>query len=240
MRKIGVALAILLALAGGAAYLAVHYLDFLVKMALERYGPDVTGVKVDVGEVRISPRDGLGTIRALELGNAKGFSAPRAARFGEIRVAIDPATLTEPVVVIRELVLDAPQITYERSGRASNLDAIQASIQGYAKKAAGAEVASGEPRSARRRFIIERLAIRGARVTMTNPALRGQGITFDLPDVQLREVGRRENGVTASEAADIVARALQQRIAQKLITNIELLRRGGVEGAVDALRGLLK
>ena len=35
----------------------------------------------------------------------------------------------------------------------------------------------------RRGFIVERLTLRGAKVTMTNPALRGQGITFDLPDI---------------------------------------------------------
>ena len=240
MKKLAVALAILLVLAGGAAWLAFHSLDVIVKMALEHYGPGVTGVKVDVGEVRISPRDGQGVVRALELGSPRGFSAPRAARFGEIRVALDPATLTEPVVRIRSLTIEAPQITYERSGRASNLDAIQASIQAYARKAGAGEAAGGEPRSQKKRFIIERLAIRGGRVTMTNPALRGQGIGFDIPDILLRDVGRRENGVTASEAAAIVADALQQRIAQKLLTNIDALRRGGVEGAVDALRGLLK
>lgn len=240
MRKLAAALAVLLVLAGGAAYLALHYLDVIVKMALEYYGPDVAGVKVDVGEVRISPRDGRGVVRALELGNPKGFSAPRAARFGEIRVALDPATLTEPVVRIRELAIEAPRITYERSGRASNLDAIQENIRGYARKASAGEAAGGEPRSRKKRFIIERLSIRGGRVTMTNPALRGQGLGFDIPDIVLRDVGRRENGVTASEAAAIVADALQQRIAQKLLTNIDALRRGGVEGAVDALRGLLK
>jgi hypothetical protein len=38
----------------------------------------------------------------------------------------------------------------------------------------------------------------------------------------------------------MVTGVIQQRIAQKVVTNIDLLRRGGVEGAIDALRGLLK
>jgi hypothetical protein len=75
---------------------------------------------------------------------------------------------------------------------------------------------------------------------MTNPKLRGQGVSFDLPDVDLRDVGKRQGGATASEIANMVAGVVQQRIAQKVLTNIELLRRGGVEGAVDALKGLLK
>jgi hypothetical protein len=75
---------------------------------------------------------------------------------------------------------------------------------------------------------------------MTNPALKGQGITFDLPDIELRDMGKRQNGITASEAANIVAGTLIARIAQRLLTSADLLRKGGVEGAVDALKGLLK
>ncbi|MGE5097232.1 MAG: hypothetical protein ACM3SO_19005, partial [Betaproteobacteria bacterium] len=65
-------------------------------------------------------------------------------------------------------------------------------------------------------------------------------ITFDLPDITLRDVGKRQNGLTASELANVVANALIQRIGQKVLTNMELLRKGGVEGAIDALKGLLR
>jgi hypothetical protein len=75
---------------------------------------------------------------------------------------------------------------------------------------------------------------------MTNPALRGQGLTFDLPDIELSDIGKRQKGLRASEIADIVTGAIISRIAQKMLTSIELLRKGGVEGAVDALKGLFK
>jgi hypothetical protein len=65
-------------------------------------------------------------------------------------------------------------------------------------------------------------------------------VSFELPEVQLRDIGKGKGGVTASEAAALVVSTLQNRIAQKVLTNADLLRRGGVEGAVDALKGLLK
>jgi hypothetical protein len=58
--------------------------------------------------------------------------------------------------------------------------------------------------------------------------------------VQLTDVGRRQGGLTASEVAQVVASQFQQKIAQKVLTNVDALRRGGVEGAIDALKGLLK
>ena len=241
MKKGLVALAVVLALVAAAGVVAWNSIDLIVAWTLEHYGPDVTGVPVKVKEVRISPRDGKGAVRGLELGNPAGFGAPRALRLGEIRVHVDPTTLLEPVVRIRELYVDTPSITYERGAKATNLDVIQRSIEAYAKRSGGEPqpAADGKGRE-KRRFIIDKLTIKSARVTMTNPALKGQGIAFDLPDIEMRDVGRRQGGATASEAASAVASTLQNRIAQRALTSIDALRRGGVEGAVDALRGLLK
>ena len=240
-KKVLLGLAVLVLLVGGGAYLAYHSIDFIVKMALEHYGPDVTGVSFKVGDVKMSVREGRGMLRNIDIGNPAGFSAPRAARLGEIRVGLDPLTLTDPVVFMHELAVVGPLITFERGDRATNLDVIQRNIEAYIKRGGGAsEGRPAEAKPGRRKFIIERLVIRGAKVTMTNPALKGQGITFDLPDIDLRDVGKRQGGATASEIGNLVAVVLQQRIAQKLVTNIDLLRRGGIEGAVDALKGLLK
>lgn len=228
-------------MAAAGALLAWVWLDVLVRVALERWGPEVTGVKVEVREVSLSPFRGHGHVRGLELGTPAGFSA-QAARFGEMRVRLDPATLAADVTVIHELAVESVTIAYERGDKGSNLDAIQRRIEAYARGAGSDGARGGEADAPRgkRRFVIERLSIRGARVLMTAPGLRGQGLAFDLPDVELRDVGRKSGGVSASQAAAIVASALQQRIALRVLTNVEALRRGGLEGAVDALRGLVK
>jgi hypothetical protein len=245
-KKILIGLAVLVLLAAGGIYLAYNSLDIIVKMAIEHYAPDVTGVPFKVGEVKMSVRDGRGTLRNIDIGNPPGFGAPRAARLGEIRVALDPLTLTDPVIYVNELAVIAPVITYERGDKATNLDVIQKNIEAYIKRSGGnvdwkgGESRPAEAKQGRRKFIIERLEIRGAKVTMTNPALKGQGLSFDLPDIDLRDVGKRQGGATASEIGNMVTGVIQQRIAQKVVTNIDLLRRGGVEGAIDALKGLLK
>ena len=246
MRRTLVALGVVLALAAGAALVAWNSVDLIVAWTLEHYGPDVTGVAVKVREVRISPRDGRGAVRGLEIGNPPGFSAARAARLGEIRVRLDPATLTGRVIRVHELYVDTPAILYERGSKATNLEVIQKNIEGYVRGQAsdGARPASGKSAgsdgSGKRRFIIDRLVIKSARVTMSNPALKGQGLAFDLPDIEIRDLGKRQGGVTASEAANAVATTLQNRIAQRVLTNIDALRRGGVEGAIDALKGLIR
>jgi hypothetical protein len=232
--------AVLVALAGAGFWL-YHEVDLLVKLALEHYGPQVAGVSVKVDEVRLSPKDGRGVLRGVEIGNPPGFTAPRAARLGEVTMAVEPATLRAPVVLIHEIAIVAPTITYERAGKTTNLDAIAKNIESYVKASeASPDGKQASGKDARHLFIIERLTIRGAKVTMTNPALKGQGVTFDLPDIRLDNIGRARGGVTASEAARQVTNALLAGIAARVLSNIDLLRQGGVEGAIDALKGLFR
>ncbi len=241
MKKLAIIVIAIVAVLGAAAYWAYHSLDLIVRVAIEHYAPEIAGVSVKVHHVDISTPDGRGVVRGLEIGNPAGFAAPRAASVGEIRVVLDPATVTEPVVHIRELSVEAPLITYERTDRGTNLEAIQKNIQRHIEQGGGSsEGRPAEAKQGRRKFIVDSLALRGGRVTMTNPGLRGQGITFNLPDIELRDLGRRQGGLTASEIGNVVAGELQARIAQRVLTSVELLKRGGVEGAIDALKGLLR
>jgi hypothetical protein len=158
----------------------------------------------------------------------------------EIRVAVDPATVREAVVHIRELSVEAPNITYERGDHGTNLSAIQKNIQAYIAANGGeSQSRPAEARHGAHKFIVDRLLLRGGHVTMTSQALRGQGLTFNLPDIEMSDVGRRQGGLTASEIGNLVAGELESRIARRVLTNIDLLRKGGVEGAIDALKGLL-
>ena len=63
---------------------------------------------------------GRGSVKRVDIGNPPGFTAPRAATLAEISVWVDPATVRAPVVVIHELIVDTPLITYERSDRGTN------------------------------------------------------------------------------------------------------------------------
>src|SRR6185312_5677814 len=205
MKKLLVIVVVVLAVIAGVAYWAYNSLDLIVQIAVEHYAPEIAGVSVNVRSVDISARDGRGTVRGLEIGNPPGFAAPKAASVGELRVALDPATVREPIVHIRELTVDAPVITYERGDHGTNLQAIQANIRRYIDQSGGpSESRPAEAKHGRRKFIVDRLTIQGGRVTMTNPALKGQGISFNLPDIELHGVGERQGGLTASEIGNVV------------------------------------
>lgn len=242
MSRTRIVVAVLLVLAAIGAYVGYRSIDLLVVYAFEHYGPDIVGVPVQVHGARISVVDGTGRVSGLDIGNPAGFGAAHAARVGEISVSLDPMTVKDPVVHVRELAVSGAAITYERGDAGANLDVILRHIRQYVEgESAGAgPKGAGGKGAPRHRYLVDRLSIRGVQVTVTHPALQGQGIAFDLPEIELRDVGRRQGGATAGEIADEVAGTLEQKIAQKMLTRLDLLRQGGVQGAIDALRGLIR
>jgi hypothetical protein len=240
MKKWIIGAVVVLAIIGAGAYVVMERLDIVVKVALEYFGPGVTGTEVRVGDVAISPRSGRGRLRNLEIANPQGFSVARAARFNDVILEVDPATLRSPIVHVTAIGIDAPAILYERGAKTTNLEVIARNMEAYAKRSEEEAAGWSSGVAAKRKFIIDRLLIRGGKVTMTSAALRGQGVTFDLPDIELRDIGKRQGGVTASQAGSIVANAIVARIAQRVLSNIDLLRKGGLEGAIDALKGLVR
>jgi hypothetical protein len=217
-------LALLVLAAAGALWWLYASRDAIIKRAIESYGPQVTGVSVKVGSVKLEPLDGRGAIRGLEVGNPKGFKAPRALSLGEMRLALDPASLAADVVHISEVSLEAPSITYERGANGDNLSAIQRHIESYLPKTA---------KGPERRFIIDHVQVRKARVSY------GGAVDVDVPDLQLRDLGRKAGGATAAE----ITREIWTAVTRQALAAAPASLRGLQErakGAVESLKGILK
>jgi hypothetical protein len=198
-------------------------LDHVVKRAIENYVPEILQATVELDEVKLSPADGAGTLRGLRIGNPKGFRAPHAATVGTIALAVDPTTVVKDVVLVRRIAVERPSITYEPGAKGSNFDVLQRNVARYIG-------AAGDTKGGRR-LIVESLTIRGARVTYAPQVGRGTAtIAFDLPDIQLRDVGKSRGGVTPGELAKIIVDALAARIA-------EVMARAAVRRGVEGVLG---
>ena len=232
VRTVVIGIVVLLILAvGGAAWWLYASRDALIKRAIERYGPELTGVSVKVKAVKLEPLDGRGAISGVELGNPKGFSAPHSVSLGEIRLAVDPATITADVVHVREISLEAPSITYERGAQGDNLSAIQKHIESRLPKSKGGQGAAKEP-GPERKFIIDRVQVRKAKVNYAGVA------TADLPDIQLRDLGKKTNGATAAEITREVWGELQRVAIARAPAALEGLR-DKAKDVSERLKGLI-
>ena len=226
----------MLAVAIGAGIWLASSLDSLVKSAIETYGPEITGVSVKVGSVRLSPTSGQGTIKGLRLGNPPGFKTGQALALSEISVTLDPASLARDVILIQEILVSGANVSYEKVGNTTNLETIQRNVDAYMRKFSGGQPAAGGPQ---KKMIIDRLAIRGSKVNVTGGLTAGSTVSAGVPDVLLRDIGKRSNGATAGEVVRQVIGALTAgatRAATAALGNVAK----GAGKAADSVRGLFR
>lgn len=220
------ALAVLLFL--GIAFFLRGSLDGFIKSAIEHYGSAMTGVSFNIGKVEMRTNDGQCTISNLEIGNPAGFKTSHALKVGKIDVVVDMSTLTTDVVVIRQIVIDAPSVIYEKGEAITNYDAIQKNIDSYLGPSKQADQgASGK------KLIVEKLLIRGAKAEASAAILAGKNIAVTLPDIAINGIGKEKHGVTPGELGQIIANALKQKLATGI--NFDALS-GEVKKAGDAIK----
>ena len=252
LKKIVIGLVVLVLLIGGAAYFLLSGLDGYIKTAMEKYGSEATQAEVKVGGVKIGLRDGSGQITNVSIGNPKGFSAPQAFTLGEIKVVIDPATVTKDVITLKEVLIDKPQLFYEPNlGGAGNLETIQKNVSAYAAKMGGGSSGATAPASSsggkpEKKLIIERVTIQGGQVSIKSPALAqaNQNLYAELPAINLRDIGKAKGGATPAEVSNEIIGAITQQASRAAASKLGDLLKGlpgasGAGGAADQLRGLL-
>ena len=222
--------AVVVVAAAGALWWLYASRDALVKAAIERYGPELTGVTVKVKAVRLEPAEGKGAILGLEIGNPRGFKTPRALALGEMRLAIDFSTIASDVVHLKEVVLEAPAITYERGGGSDNMTVIQKHIESEVAKLSGPKKADSGPG---KKFVIDNLYVRNAKVSY------GDSATLPLPDLHLRDVGKKSNGATAGEIVKSVWDALARSVTGLASRAWSGIKEGG-KSVIEGARGLFK
>lgn len=254
MKKVLIAVAAVVVVVVAAVFVLYSNLDSIVKAAVEDIGSKATGARVTLNEVKLSPTSGEGALRGFTLGNPEGYKTASAMRFGEVSVKLSVASLAGDTVTVNEVVILAPEVTYELGGPAgSNIQAIQRNVNAFAggKPAAGGEAPPAAEDG--KKLIIENLYVREGRIGVSADFLQGRQMEVPLPSIHLRDIGKDGDGVTAAEVAERLMTEIAAQ-AQKAVSSLDLGKmmegvegrvgegakalEDGARGAGDAVRGL--
>ena len=208
-----------LVIGGVAVVLAVGILVYFVftglgaaiKAAVEEVGPRVTGTSVSLSDAEVDVTAGRGALRGLSIGNPSGFETDHAFQLGEISVSLDTSTVTSDTIVVREIVIDKPDVTYEYDFGAgtSNIEAIQKNVQAFAGPGGGSsESSGGGPK-----LVIENLYVRDANVALSAKGMEGKKASQTLPEIHLTDIGKDSGGASPGEVAQQVLAAVTDRIS---------------------------
>jgi len=202
---------VLIAVVVGLVFYVWSSLDSLIQEAVETYGSEVTQAEVKLDGVDLDLGNGRAALRGLKVGNPAGFETPSAFRLGAVTVKVDTNTVNEDPVVISEIVVDKPEVTYELSATGNNIDALQKNVESYIKaKGLGGDGASGEKAGDDQgpKIVIKDLYVRGGVVNVSATILKGKSMSAPLPEIHLTDIGKDEGGATPGEIAEKVLSAL--------------------------------
>ena len=231
MKKILAMVIVLIGVAVAAFFLLQNPLGRLVKLAVEEFGPEMTQATVKVSKVEISPTDGRGALSGLFLGNPRGFKSDYALKAGTVEIELEPASLARDVIVIRKILIDAPQIGYEKGDNITNFDAIQRNVEAYLGTKDGKSEKAKQESS--KKMIINSFVIRNAKVNYNGM------MELTLPDIELRNVGKKTGGATSAQVTKAIITELNIKLALALAKSAIVSGVGGVVvGAGAALKGL--
>lgn len=182
-------------------------LGSVIKAAIEKYGSEITQAKVSVSDVELSASSGEGALKGLTVGNPAGFKTDNAFRLGAVSLKVDTATITGDPIVIKEVVIQAPEVTYEWASGGSNLDAIKRNVDAFTQKMGGGSSAASDEGPGKK-VIIENLYVRDGRVDVAAGFLQGKKMGAPLPTIHLKDIGKEEQGASAGEVAEKVISAI--------------------------------
>jgi len=233
MKKISIALLVLVSIAGAVLFLFSGSLDGLIKSAIASYGSAMTKAGVNVGAVKIAPADGKGTISDLVVGNPSGFKTSHAMKVGRIDVELDLASVAKEVIVIRRIAILGPDVIYEKGDAMTNFDAVQKNIADY--------LGPSENKKDGKKLIVEELTIRDAKAQASAAFLNGKAVSVPLPDITLKNLGKAKGGISPGELGQEVAGALKAKLTGAVSFD-RLLKSGGeaLESAGAKVKGLFK
>jgi hypothetical protein len=232
IKKILIGVAVLVVIIGAGVFYLWSNMDGLIKTAIEKYGTQATQTQVKVDKVKVSPTSGEGAITGLSIANPKGYSAANAFMLGTVSVKVDTSTITKSPIVIREILIDRPQVTYEMGPGGSNLQTIQANATKSGSSAAAQQkpAATGDKKS-EVKLIIENLYVRNGDVAASHAALQGQRVDVKLPEIHMANIGKAKGGATPEEVASEVIAAISQQAAKAAA--------GDLNKTLDSLKGQL-
>ena len=207
-------------------------LNALVKSGIETMAPQILGVPVTLEDVDIALLSGKNMragLTQLTVNNPEGYETASAVSLPDIRVQIDRNSLLTDTVIVEEMLIVAPAITFEWSLRGSNLGTIQENVKrntrsGGNGREKGEKHEEGE--ATEKTIHIKKVMVKDAIINVSFIGGQNEVTQLPLPDLELRDIGNPSGGTTFSQASAVIFDEIYGTIIKAVMKSGILLPQG--------------
>jgi len=209
-------------------------LDALVKGGIETMGPRILGVPVMLEDVDIALPSGT-TMQAgltrLVVNNPEGYETAFAVSLPEVRVYVDWNSLLTDTVIVEEIQIVAPAVTFEWSLEGSNLGAIHENVKRNTRSdpddnnlEKGQSDEEGEEFD--KSVHVKKVTVKDAIINVSFVGGQSEVTQLPLPDLELRDIGNPSGGTTFSQASAVIFEQIYDAIDKAVMKPGILLPQG--------------
>ncbi len=195
----------------------VLLLPTLIKTGVETMGAKVLGVPVTLEDVDLSLPSGW-TIQAglkqLTIGNPEGYETANAVSLPYVQVRVDWSSLLCETVIVEEVLIAGPRVTFERFKLGSNLSDIQRNVkrnvQSDSDDAQAEDHKEGyeEEEESEPRVHIKKVTMKDTAMNVSLMGGKSGVVQLSLPDLELHDIGKSSEGAGLRESLAIIFNAV--------------------------------
>lgn len=242
-----------------AAYYLTPSFESIVKQVVHKYGSQITGTDVDLEGFSLSLTNGEGAIKGLTVANPKGYKSTNILDLGGVKVRVNLKSLTTDTIIIDEISVDKPVITYEMiSLTQNNLKQLQSNIakntataeKTEAKDAAAAKTdsreAKPESKAAAKKVIIKLVSINEGELKALT-ALQGQenSVNVKLPPIRITDIGANKTGgesiaASISKILSTIIGTASQTVVNSNLGDLKNVAKDSLNNVVGGVKDRIK
>ncbi|MBR1649403.1 MAG: hypothetical protein IJ689_07405 [Alphaproteobacteria bacterium] len=243
MKKRYIVLAAVAGIVAGGVYWVNQNLEGLVKSAVNKYGSQITGTEVKLQGFDISPLQGSVRLKGLSVANPKGYSQPEIINLGEVFVKVDMKSLTSPLIVVKEVLVSNPQVTYElKNVTSNNVSELLANINKNTSSdsSPAKSTSKTESSSSSKKVAVDLVKVEDGKINIA-ASIAGEGAAagIALPSIEIKDIGREKNssgkGIVETTAVILkkILNASYQTVVNQGLGNLKNVATDGIKALKD-------
>lgn len=195
------------------------WINPVVTSVAGRVVPGFTGTDFRIDRFYLNPYTGSLRVSGVKLSNPEGFGEAAALSVSDFNVDIVVGSLFSDTILVKEIVVADPFVSYYSNGGKNNFDVILANVNratGSEKEikedaAKGPEKKSGKNQdSPGKKVIIERLRVTGTKIKLMKSDLVP---SLMVPPLELTDIGKKSGGATLEEAWTQIADGIMKSVS---------------------------
>lgn len=208
-----------------AAYFCMPSMETIVKKVVHKYGSEITGTSVNLKNFDIKLSTGEANVKKITVANPKGYKSKNLFSLEGISVKLNISSLTEDTIIIENILIDKPVVTYEMLSLTQNnvsdiLQNIQQNTAKNQKDDTTAQEKDANTKESDKKVIIKNLIVQNGQVElMAGLNEAKQPIILPLPTIKLQNIGQEKKGASIEDALSTTIEKVLKTTMQTVTTS---------------------